>query len=97
MKMNENTVNQLQKYKCTFVESKLSLYGKVETVKFVIDPTFSIFLIAGILLDPIYTALKFRSRILFYLNTIPLRRYDERTFSRFPFSNAGNYCLCVSP
>lgn len=46
MKMNENTFNQLQKYKCTFVESKLSLYGKVETVKFVIDPTFRIFLIA---------------------------------------------------
>lgn len=58
MKMNENTFNQLQKCKCTFVESKLSLYGKVETVKFVIDPTFRIFLIAEILLDPILHSIK---------------------------------------
>ena len=58
MKMNENTFNQLQKYICTFVESKLSLYGKVETVKFVIDPTFRIFLIAEILLDPILHSIK---------------------------------------
>lgn len=41
-----------------FVESKLSLYGKVETVKFVIDPTFRIFLIAEILLDPILRSIK---------------------------------------